>query len=343
MLAETAYVLAGGSMRSARTMIAAPDPRLETLASATFAVAPVSNGPRVPVRSSGQLRSEFDLALTRVEDGFARPAAPHDRVNFVGAEGVTQRIDKARDLGHRRIGSFNHAKAPVRMHSIAATLVLPSAVPLAGVFAVGAIVGTILPAIAESIAIAVLRSPGDQAPSAVAPTRLLLPVSALASATLCVLCAATFGISPAGLAAWFLCCSLLVAADIDHRHHLLPDAVTGPLLWIGLLSNVGGLFTSLPDAVLGAVAGYLALWALSRATAAALNAEGIGHGDFKLFAALGGWLGWQALLPIALAAGATAVTIGLFSIAFTRRHAREPLAFGPYLALAAIAVLLVRG
>ncbi|WP_434667765.1 A24 family peptidase [Paraburkholderia sp. A3BS-1L] len=201
----------------------------------------------------------------------------------------------------------------------------------------------LLPAIAESVAIAVLRSLGEHAPSAVARTRFHLPVIALASAVLCALCAATFGISPAGLAAWFLCCSLLIAADIDRRHHLLPDAVTGPLLWIGLLSNVARLFAALPDAVLGAVVGYLALRALSWAATAVIHAEGIGHGDFKLFAALGGWLGWQALLPIAIAAAATAVTIGLLSIAFTRRHARKPLAFGPYLALAAIAVLFVSG
>lgn len=127
---------------------------------------------------------------------------------------------------------------------------------------------------------------------------------------------------------------LLVLTCIDLRHQLLPDAVTLPLLWLGLLVNTQGVFTDLHSAVVGGAAGYLVLWLVFWAFKLLTGKEGMGYGDFKLLAALGAWLGWQMLPLILLLSTAVGAAVGLAAIALRGRDRHIPMAFGPYLAIA---------
>lgn len=137
------------------------------------------------------------------------------------------------------------------------------------------------------------------------------------------------------------CLTLLALAVIDWRTQLLPDALTLPLLWAGLLYQLAYHPLMLESGVIGAIAGYLALWSVYWLFKLTTGKEGMGYGDFKLMAALGAWLGWQSLpLLLLLSAGLGAV-VGALLIA-TRRHSREqPLPFGPFIALAGWVVLLL--
>jgi leader peptidase (prepilin peptidase)/N-methyltransferase len=135
---------------------------------------------------------------------------------------------------------------------------------------------------------------------------------------------------------WFL----IVAAAIDLDTSLLPDDLTLPLLWLGLIANLWALFVPLPEAVGGAIAGYLSLWAVYWLFKLSTGKEGMGYGDFKLLAALGAWFGWKLLLPIVLIASVAGALVGIGLIVL-RRHGREvPIPFGPYLAVAGLAALL---
>jgi len=125
-----------------------------------------------------------------------------------------------------------------------------------------------------------------------------------------------------------------VLTCIDLRHQLLPDAVTLPLLWLGLLVNTQGVFTDLHSAVVGGAAGYLVLWLVFWAFKLLTGKEGMGYGDFKLLAALGAWLGWQMLPLILLLSTAVGAAVGLAAIALRGRDRHIPMAFGPYLAIA---------
>jgi leader peptidase (prepilin peptidase)/N-methyltransferase len=134
--------------------------------------------------------------------------------------------------------------------------------------------------------------------------------------------------------------SLITLTMIDFDHQLLPDDITLPLLWLGLLFNIGGTYTSLQDAVLGAMAGYLLLWSVYWLFKLVTGKEGMGYGDFKLLAALGAWLGWQALPLIVLLSSLVGAVIGI-GLIFLRRQGREtPMPFGPYLAIAGWIALL---
>jgi leader peptidase (prepilin peptidase)/N-methyltransferase len=132
---------------------------------------------------------------------------------------------------------------------------------------------------------------------------------------------------------------LIPLTGIDVDHQLLPDSLTLPLLWLGLLASLWHDSTSalaLPvsprDAIIGAAAGYLFLWGIFHAFRLLTGKEGMGYGDFKLFAALGAWLGWQMLPLVLLLSAAVGAAVGIALIAF-RRHGREvPIPFGPYLA-----------
>ena len=142
------------------------------------------------------------------------------------------------------------------------------------------------------------------------------------------------------LAALVFTWTLLAASAIDFRHQLLPDNLTLPLLWLGLGVALFGLFTDLPDAVIGAMAGYLALWSVYQLFRLLTGKEGMGHGDFKLLAALGAWTGWPYLVTIILLSSLVGAIFGLALILFRGRDRQIPMPFGPFLAAAGWIVLL---
>ena len=133
---------------------------------------------------------------------------------------------------------------------------------------------------------------------------------------------------------------LLAASAIDFRHQLLPDDLILPLLWLGLFAALFGLFTDLPSAVVGAMAGYLALWSVYQIFRLLTGKEGMGHGDFKLLAALGAWTGWQYLVTIVILSSLVGAVFGLALILFRGRDRRIPMPFGPFLAAAGWIALL---
>ncbi len=143
-----------------------------------------------------------------------------------------------------------------------------------------------------------------------------------------------FGANAQGGAACVLLWTLVALTFIDADTQLLPDNLTLPLLWGGLIANLFGLFVPLADAVIGAIAGYLALWSVYWLFRIIRGKEGMGYGDFKLLAALGAWLGWKMLPLVILMSSVVGAAIGLSLIAFRRRDHATPLPFGPYLAIA---------
>lgn len=143
-----------------------------------------------------------------------------------------------------------------------------------------------------------------------------------------------FGPTPQAVGALLLLWALIALTVIDLDTQLLPDAITLPLLWLGLLLNLDGTFTDLPSAVIGAMAGYLALWSVFWLFKLATGKEGMGYGDFKLLAALGAWLGWPMLPAIILLSSLVGATVGISLIVFARRGRNVPIPFGPYLAAA---------
>ena len=143
-----------------------------------------------------------------------------------------------------------------------------------------------------------------------------------------------FGATPQGIAACGLLWALLALTMIDFDTQLLPDGITLPLLWAGLIVNLRSTFAPLGDAVIGAVAGYLSLWTIYWVFKLIRGKEGMGYGDFKLLAALGAWLGWQLLPVIVLLSSVVGAAIGMTLIVFKGRDHSIPMAFGPFLAIA---------
>lgn len=148
-----------------------------------------------------------------------------------------------------------------------------------------------------------------------------------------------FGASWAGVGALLFIWGMIALTFIDFDTQLLPDSITLPLLWMGLLLNLGGTFTDLKSAVIGAAAGYLSLWAVYWAFKLATGKEGMGYGDFKLLAAVGAWLGWQMLPLTILASSMVGAVVGIALIVFARHGRNIPIPFGPYLAAAAVIAL----
>ena len=148
-----------------------------------------------------------------------------------------------------------------------------------------------------------------------------------------------FGPSAATLAALVLVAGLVALTFIDADTMLLPDAITLPLLWVGLLWSTDGGFVPLADAVWGAAAGYFCLWAIYWLYKLATGKEGFGYGDFKLLAALGAWFGWKALLPIILMSAGVGAVVGIGLIAVGRRTVATKFPFGVYLAPAGLLML----
>ncbi len=144
-------------------------------------------------------------------------------------------------------------------------------------------------------------------------------------------------------AALCLSWTLLVLAVIDFDTQLLPDDITLPLLWAGLALALGNVFVPLRDAVLGAMAGYLMLWLVYWCFKLLTGKEGMGYGDFKLLAALGAWMGWQALPAIILLSSCVGAVVGIFMIVLRGRDRQIPIPFGPYLAAAGWIELLWGG
>lgn len=133
--------------------------------------------------------------------------------------------------------------------------------------------------------------------------------------------------------------TLLALTFIDLDTQLLPDALTLPLLWAGLLFNMATRSVELQAAVIGAVVGYLSLWSVYWLFKLATGKEGMGYGDFKLLAAIGAWLGWQQLPLTILLSSVVGAAVGLILIVGTRRGRETPIPFGPYLAIAAMIAL----
>jgi len=148
------------------------------------------------------------------------------------------------------------------------------------------------------------------------------------------------GWSEQALAALLLTWGLVALSSIDYQTQLLPDDITLPLLWCGLILNIFSVFTSLQNAVIGAVLGYLALWAIYWLYKLLTQKEGMGYGDFKLLAALGAWMGWQALPIIIIFSSLVGAVIGVLLMILHRRDAQVPLSFGPFLAAAGWMTLL---
>ena len=142
------------------------------------------------------------------------------------------------------------------------------------------------------------------------------------------------GFSWNGLAALVFTWSLIALTMIDFDTYLLPDDITLPLLWLGLIVNSFNAFTDLPSALWGAIAGYLSLWAVYKLFKLLTGKEGMGYGDFKLLAALGAWMGWQMLPQIILLSSLVGAVIGISLIIIRGRDKNIPIPFGPYLAIA---------
>lgn len=172
------------------------------------------------------------------------------------------------------------------------------------------------------------------------PISLRYPFVEILSAILTAVTAWHFGFNAAGIAAIVLTWFLIALVFIDIDHMLLPDVMVLPFLWVGLLLNLFDVFTPLPQAVVGAVAGYLSLWLVFQLFKLITGKEGMGYGDFKLFALFGAWLGWQSLPLIILLSSFIGAFIGIGLIIFQGRDRAKPLPFGPYLAAAGWVAML---
>ena len=172
-----------------------------------------------------------------------------------------------------------------------------------------------------------------------APISARYPIVEAVSGILSGLLVWHFGSGWVGLAALVFTYLLISMTLIDVDHKELPDDLTYPLLWLGLLINLDGNFVPLREAVLGAVAGYLALWVVARAYELVRGQIGMGEGDFKLLAALGAWFGWKMLLTIIVLSSFVGAAVGLTMIAIGKTKKGQHIPFGPYLAGAGMIAL----
>lgn len=169
---------------------------------------------------------------------------------------------------------------------------------------------------------------------------LRYPIIEAVTALLTAAVALHFGFGWQALAAMVLTWGLIALTMIDFDHQLLPDDITLPLLWLGLLLSLFGVFVDAPTALIGAMAGYLSLWSVYHVFRLLTGKEGMGYGDFKLLAVLGAWLGWQMLPLIILLSSLVGAVVGI-TLILVRGHDRNiPIPFGPYLAAAGWLTLL---
>ncbi|KRV66960.1 prepilin peptidase [Pseudomonas citronellolis] len=173
-----------------------------------------------------------------------------------------------------------------------------------------------------------------------APISARYPLVELATALLSGFVAWHFGFTWQAGAMLLLTWGLLAMSLIDVDHQLLPDALVLPLLWLGLIVNYFGLFTSLGDALWGAVFGYLSLWSVYWLFKLLTGKEGMGYGDFKLLAMLGAWGGWQVLPLTILFSSLVGAVLGVILLRLRNAETSTPIPFGPYLAIAGWIALL---
>lgn len=167
-----------------------------------------------------------------------------------------------------------------------------------------------------------------------APISIQYPLVELLTAVLCALCVWRFGFGWQGFGACVLTCMLVALSGIDLRTQLLPDSLTLPLMWLGLIAALDNLYMPAKPALLGAIAGYASLWSVWWVFKQVTGKEGMGHGDFKLLAALGAWVGLAGVLPIILLSSVVGALIGSIWLAVKGRDRATPIPFGPYLAIA---------
>jgi leader peptidase (prepilin peptidase) / N-methyltransferase len=165
------------------------------------------------------------------------------------------------------------------------------------------------------------------------------PFVELISGALAGYAAWRFGATLAGMSALLFVFAMIALTFIDLDTFYLPDDITLPLLWAGLLINLGNTFVDLPSAVIGAACGYLALWSVFWLFKLVTGKEGMGYGDFKLLAAIGAWLGWQMLPLVILLSSLVGALIGIALMIFARHGRETPIPFGPYLAIAGMIAL----
>jgi len=192
----------------------------------------------------------------------------------------------------------------------------------------------------ENIPVASWLALGGKCAACKAPISVRYPIVELLTGALSALVIWMLGSGIAGFGALAFTWMLIAMTFIDADTQLLPDDLTLPLLWLGLLLNVNATYVPLADAVIGAVAGYLVLWSVYWLFKLVTGKEGMGYGDFKLLAALGAWLGWQMLPLIILLSSLVGAVVGVALIVFARHGRNNPIPFGPYLAAAGFIALL---
>ncbi len=170
------------------------------------------------------------------------------------------------------------------------------------------------------------------------PRYLLIELATVLCSCIVIFC---FDWNAQALAALILTWGLIVLSGIDFEHSVLPDILVIPLLWFGLILNVFHVFVSPESAILGACIAYISLWGLAKSYQFFAKKEGMGHGDFKCYALLGAWLGISALLEILLIASFLGLVVGSVLLLRGKSSLREPIPFGPYLAIAGWLVLLM--
>ncbi|HEY8084786.1 MAG TPA: A24 family peptidase [Methylophilaceae bacterium] len=174
------------------------------------------------------------------------------------------------------------------------------------------------------------------------PISLRYPIVEALTAVLAAEIASRFGFGLHGFAAFFLAAGLIALTFIDLDTQLLPDRITMPLLWIGLLFNAVHGFTDLKSAVIGAIASYFIPYVVAKLFSLVTGREGMGYGDFKLMAVIGAWFGWQALPAMLVISGVSGSVVGLTMVLVGKKDILSKIPFGPYLALSALCLLFFR-
>ena len=188
----------------------------------------------------------------------------------------------------------------------------------------------------ENIPIASYVVLGGKCRGCSAPISKRYPLVEALSGVLAGYIAWRYGWSAAMAGALLFAWAMIALAFIDFDTFYLPDSITLPLLWAGLLFNLGGTFTDIRSAVIGGAAGYLTLWTVYWTYKLATGKDGMGYGDFKLLGAIGAWLGWKMLPLVILVSSFLGAAVGIALIVFARRGRNVPIPFGPYLVIAGL-------